>query len=285
MRLPYFIGISACLVVVVVADVAFDPPHTNFSIPFENHSHAQKWDLLDPAKDEEWNKAVCKGNKLMQAMQAGDSEAIKLYSPSPPTVQSHWKFPDAFRDWFWFVSDAAEVKPGIELLDEVWGLGDALRGIGVSAGPVEDRNLSGKNKVLYATHGWPWDEHDQEIDAKGQKYKVPGNTKIYRATDALMVYGINNEEGVMCTLIQLSPKFKVRYREDWEEDDLPELQKASDIAWGLWNYDEKLTDERRKSLRYFAVSAISNWGTKALIKRAIGNSPLNPWLTKEGGDK
>ena len=89
----------------------------------------------------------------------------------------------------------------------------------------------------------------------------------------------------MCALIQLSPKFKVRYREDWEEEDLPELQKAFDIAWGLWDDDEKLTDERRKSLRYFAVSAISNWDTKALIQRAIGNSPLNPWLTKEGGDK
>ena len=43
---------------------------------------------VDPASDDLWNKALCKGNALKEAMKGTDKEAAKLYGPDVESAQS-----------------------------------------------------------------------------------------------------------------------------------------------------------------------------------------------------
>lgn len=44
----------------------------------------------EPADDELWNKHVCKGTKLLKAMQASESDAGQFFTPPEPVIESEW---------------------------------------------------------------------------------------------------------------------------------------------------------------------------------------------------
>ena len=57
------------------------------------HHHNRRWDTPPPANDDTWQRAICKGRNLLEAVRETDSQAAGRYKPPPlgMTVQSSFK--------------------------------------------------------------------------------------------------------------------------------------------------------------------------------------------------
>ncbi|KAF2657077.1 hypothetical protein K491DRAFT_691447 [Lophiostoma macrostomum CBS 122681] len=68
------------------------PPQNTSSEPIIGPRSAL-WDYPHPASDELWEKAICKGSSLIDAIRKSDQEAASYFQPPPPgmTVQSEFK--------------------------------------------------------------------------------------------------------------------------------------------------------------------------------------------------
>lgn len=57
------------------------------------HSAAKRWTPLEPATEEQWDKAVCKGAQLLEDMLGTDQAAGQNYKPPRQSAQSPWTDP------------------------------------------------------------------------------------------------------------------------------------------------------------------------------------------------
>lgn len=55
--------------------------------------------------------------------------------------------------------------------------------------------------------------------------------------------------------------------ENFPEDQLPSLQKASDMIWTMW--EKEIPDDRKQNLQFFMTLAITNQVTLEVMKRAM----------------
>jgi hypothetical protein len=65
---------------------------------------------------------------------------------------------------------------------------------------------------------------------------------------------------------------------DFKSDDLPALQRSSDMMWAMW--EKFIEADKRHNLRFFVTLTIENEMTLSLIKRALDN--IGQDLTQEG---
>ncbi|KAF2870512.1 hypothetical protein BDV95DRAFT_607678 [Massariosphaeria phaeospora] len=227
------------------------------------------WQNVLEADDDTWEKAKCKGKNILDAIDGSDSAAAQLFKDGPGSVQSRFtSFPDEFKKWYYFVHDAARLNQAYKELDKFWGIGDALRGMGVSDKAKED---GGKFHVYLATHGIILDKNGNIQDGAGQHYWVDG--KYRRTTGAQFGIGVNRDDGVIMAMNRHSPVNAVGndYKSEW----LPELRSSSDAMFGLWKMTE--SSAPLSQMRAFISLGIANPTTKSLIARVLGPDDIREW--------
>lgn len=108
----------------------------------------------------------------------------------------------------------------------------------------------------------------------GQTYTV--DSKTYRATGANFKFGIETSTGAMFSLILYSPTVAAAsLKTPISKDNLPDLQRASDIAWLFWARHAAT----KNKLKYFFNVSITNSNTQQAIRRALKNTnqAYGPW--------
>ncbi|KAF2250241.1 hypothetical protein BU26DRAFT_564114 [Trematosphaeria pertusa] len=272
------------------------------------HRRASQWDVPHPADDKLWDKSVCKGAALIEAIRVPEGAASHFFDNQPKTIQGpsllegiagfhsllSWtfanhasppvavqspfvEFPQSFEDWGWKLYDGDELNPRNGDFEwSGWGIADALRGIGVSDKPYN--HPDGKIRVSWVHHGPAWDDNGDHNEVRGQTYAHNG--RQYPFTDAHFQYGINPEEGVIIALNLKAPEFTKDLNDQvWPKDQLPELRRCSDVMYGLWKFWKNMIGQKDsfKRLRYYAVAAITNQDSKEIIVRAVGTDDIPEW--------
>jgi hypothetical protein len=107
-----------------------------------------------------------------------------------------------------------------------------------------------------------------------QTYNVGGKT--HRATGGHYKFGIETSTGAMFSLLLLAPAEAAKdCKPQIPKEDLPELQRASDLAWLSWAHFA----EPKSHLKYFFNIAITNEDTQKAIRTVLKNTDTayGPW--------
>jgi hypothetical protein len=81
--------------------------------------------------------------------------------------------------------------------------------------------------------------------------------------------GLNPVEGIMIVMEKHVARVAGRVH-NIPTNELPRLQRSSDIEWGMWKmYADGLNDGRYSNLRYYLVSSITNMAARAILRRAL----------------
>jgi len=252
------------------------------SVGKHSRRHQPRWVPRSGASDEDWEWAVCKGYHMIRAILESDKEAIKEFDPPPKdlTVQSPFQdFPRAFQDWGWFEYDVGKMWPNMRDFSssskDSFGLSDALKGIKVSNKSTEE---GGNIFISMMEHG-PAFEGGRYTDVKNKPYQHNGKT--YGYTEGHYISGVNTQEGVLMALTLKSPKAQLEDDEwkDLEKPELPELQRSSDVLYGVWKAHTSKANVKARSLRYYVVSGITNDSTQQIMVTAaeLMGEVLKPW--------
>jgi hypothetical protein len=73
-----------------------NPDHSLLNTSFSSlvlHRAAKRWTPPEPATEEQWDKAVCKGAQLLEDMLGTDQAAGQNYKPPRQSAQSPWTDP------------------------------------------------------------------------------------------------------------------------------------------------------------------------------------------------
>ncbi|KAL1600767.1 hypothetical protein SLS60_007155 [Paraconiothyrium brasiliense] len=221
------------------------------------------------ASDSVWEDAANHGCRLVDAMRTSDQEAGKLYSPAKSSVQSSLMSFDDFTSWGWNANEInagnlSDFDGGQQKPDPGWGIGHALRELGVSD---KIKAQGGKNVIIDALHG-------KEPFTQG----YTKNGKSYPATGAEFKIGINTDDGVLMAMDRISPASAAKKRSPPVSDDqLPDVHAFSDI--GYLNY-KNILGKDPKNMKYMMSVMITNDKTASIIAKALGGGELGPWPGK-----
>ncbi|KAF3030374.1 hypothetical protein E8E11_000257 [Didymella keratinophila] len=148
-----------------------------------------------------------------------------------------------------------------------FGLEAPLKELGLPLNPGEDPKQS--IKIVYLNH---FDIDGAPLDQ--QTYDVGGKT--HGATGGLYKFGIETSTGAMSSLLLRSPAGAAKdLKPQVLKKDLPELQRASDLAWLSWAHFA----EPKNHLKYFFNVAIANEDTQKAIRTVLKNTDTayGPW--------
>ncbi|KAF1994265.1 hypothetical protein P154DRAFT_581961 [Amniculicola lignicola CBS 123094] len=202
----------------------------------------------DPSTDEDWNKLKCKGTTLIQMMDGDDKEAGQLFSPPIDSAESAFTdFPGSFTTWGWLRKEKDAF-----INEKHLGVEDALKGLGV-----------GTDVANYKR--WEISHGDRERGMGGQKYKV--GDKEYQCTGGHYEITTSVKDGVMVISDEYSAASQGRWLQPpVQGDDLPKLQRASDMIFGEWATQAK---GHVDGLRLIMVWTIVNVPSCAAIRRSL----------------
>jgi hypothetical protein len=65
---------------------------------------------------------------------------------------------------------------------------------------------------------------------------------------------------------------KVFRNEVFPDDELPQLQKSSDLLWAMW--EKEIPTDKQQNIQFFASLSITNAVTLQIMKRAMGNREI-----------
>lgn len=167
-----------------------------------------------------------------------------------------------------FLDDTDE-QPG-------FGLGQALYALGLPYVQSDDPNTG--IHVIYVAHAdYSLSErhHDDPkyLSIDDQTYNA-GRT--YRATGGYYKFGVETATGAIFGLDRLAPeKAAAERKPPVPKDEMPSLQRFSDIAWLFW---AKHAANKNK-LKYLLNIAVTNSETQQAIRRALHNvnHEFGPW--------
>ncbi|KAF2450009.1 hypothetical protein P171DRAFT_469888 [Karstenula rhodostoma CBS 690.94] len=222
--------------------------------------------LPSSASDSVWEDAASHGCRLVDAMRVSDYDAGQLYSPTKTSAQSSLMKYEDFTSWGWNANEVnggnfTDLDGGQKQPDPGWGIGKALRDLGVSD---KIKAQGGKNVIIDAVHGKaPFT----------QGYTKDGKT--YPATGADFKIGINTDDGVLMAVDRISTTTAAKKRNPPVSDDqLPDVHTFSDI--GYLNY-KKMLGKDPTSFKYMMSLMITNEETASIISRALGGQQLRSW--------
>ncbi|KAF2447265.1 hypothetical protein P171DRAFT_430173 [Karstenula rhodostoma CBS 690.94] len=252
------------------ACVALAHSHAKITLPAPTHRLSRRFDADELASDEDWKDASCKGGRLIGLMLGTDEEAgPKIESTkdnNPPSAKSEWQgdLKQELKTWGWHDDYVEDVYADMDYLD-VTSVVEALR---INGKPKGD----GGNNIAY--HIQHMDPNANPKD-KLQTYKVDG--KEYRATNARHIFVVNPIDGVIMGQFLESPASAARmawYRQPTSEE-LPKLQRLSDLFWGYWVRD----NPNIANIRYFWMVDIANEDTEEILARALSeaNKKIGKW--------
>ncbi|KAF1928401.1 uncharacterized protein M421DRAFT_92650 [Didymella exigua CBS 183.55] len=208
-------------------------PEPNSNSPAESHS--------------EWDKHVCRGEKLTRASKLDKDKAEAFALP----ISTKWSGNLETERKLWGYFDSPD--PDCDLEGSYYDITNALEALGVE-----------KSECFRTQHY----DSEGEISIKDQTYKV--GEKEYRATGAHGTFAINVEEGAVFLIDVASAPRKAAQL--WgvdaaAKDQLPELIQISDIAWGFWHQAHGGSDLGH--ITKFVVPQIINDITIRLINQAL----------------
>jgi hypothetical protein len=185
--LTTFSGFVVCRV--IITESAGAPFNLSYLESFTNSSFASSNPLTatvppyEPATNELWEEAVCRGTKLVNEMRGSDLEAAKLFNRPGNTIDSVFRdFPAEFIKWGYTQKRVTnpDLKGKNEIyleMDKTWGVGTALRALRVSDTAVEK---GGKIDCQMLTHGQSWlnapNIDEQTYVVNGRTYRVRKKT-------------------------------------------------------------------------------------------------------------
>ncbi|KAF3045874.1 hypothetical protein E8E12_002891 [Didymella heteroderae] len=195
----------------------------------------------------EWDKHVCRGEKLSQASKLdkdkAEAIALPIGTPWSGNLQAERK------KWGYFDSE----DPDCNFEGFYYDISRALKALGIEDGDC------------FRTQHY---DPEKEGEIKDQTYKV--GTKDYRATGAHGTFGINVEKGAVFLIdVASAPRNAAQL---WgvvsaPKDHLPELRQISDIAWGFWYQAHGGSDLGH--ITKFVVPQVINDVTGRLINQAL----------------
>ncbi|PVH95963.1 hypothetical protein DM02DRAFT_689119, partial [Periconia macrospinosa] len=179
------------------------------------------------ADDALWERVSCKGGHLVAAMKESDEEAgIRIQDTrNPPSAASLWQgdLKEDLRKWFWhdFQEDDDVIRGDH---NGYWHVEGAIRALKLNGDP-------GADNVPFAVYH---EDKNSKTPITQQTYNVDGHE--YRATGAHYKFVINYAGGVIFAQYVVSPMHGAQ--QNWyraaEHNELPALNKMSDILWGYW---------------------------------------------------
>lgn len=213
--------------------------------------------------ESEWDRHVCRGEKLTQAsnLSKRKAEAIAL----PVETQWYGNLEAERKKWGYF--DSEDPDCGFE--GSYYDITRALEALGLTDGDC------------FRTQYY---DPESDEDIKDQKYKV--GEKVFRvslsvllisqlvdrlqATGAHGTFGINVEEGALFLIdVASGPRTAARI---WDvdpvpKDQLPGMRQISDLAWGFWY--QAHGGLNLGHITKFIVTQVINQVTERLIDQAL----------------
>ncbi|KAF2656645.1 hypothetical protein K491DRAFT_370382 [Lophiostoma macrostomum CBS 122681] len=204
-----------------------------------------------PASDDVYNEAVKKGDERLALMNATNKVGSRFRD-----------FPALFKKWGWSQEPLEGQDPlRCDMGQHGYGIRDALDGVTISP-DIQDWDL------YYARH-----DHDYEV-----------NGKKYRTTGGYVGVAINQKNGVWLCPDAYAPAHEGLMKDPQVKDEeLPELQRVSDVLWGQWvdHHTQKKTD--MSNLNYIVHYLLSNPDSKSTLIRALrthkqdDKAEVEPW--------
>ncbi|XPT03569.1 Mitochondrial import inner membrane translocase subunit tim8 [Ascochyta lentis] len=213
----------------------------------------------EPTPQTEWQKYVCRGEKLTQACKLDKDKAIEFAEPIDSawdgTMEAElklWGYKELPADSHCYFGD---IEP-------------AFKGLKIG---MRSKNEGGANYCFQVRHvdNEARNAQGERIDDRDQTYKV--GDKEYRVTGAYSIIGVNARSGVIYFVDVRSAFHAAEYL--WKPevptaDTLPALKQISDIAWGFWNRVHPKGRNLGK-INLFFVHNIVNAETNRLIKQSL----------------
>jgi hypothetical protein len=115
--------------------------------------------------------------------------------------------------------------------------------------------------------------HPNAPDIHQQFYEV--DNRWYPATGASYSFTVNPDDGIIIGLNRESPKWAAKnlnHNPAIADDELPQLNQFSDVAWITWRAMHKLpwsSETRLDHLKYFMSVGITNIDTQQILRRAL----------------
>ncbi|OAL02088.1 hypothetical protein IQ06DRAFT_219646, partial [Phaeosphaeriaceae sp. SRC1lsM3a] len=220
---------------------------------------------IQPASDDLWDKAGAKGCTLGWGMHASDLDAGALFVPIRVSAKSDYETTKDLGLWFWYPFPQDRLAESFFDLYETWGIGWALKELGVSDYTSEYEG--GKHQLVSIAH----QNYESSVDiVDRQWYDVEDDW--YRATGASYSFLCNPDEGMIVALSRESPKWAAKERSPPVPDNLlPKLSSFSDVAWITWKAMHKppwSSETRLNHLKYFLSVSIVNKETQQILTRA-----------------
>ncbi|KAL5426098.1 hypothetical protein PMIN04_002145 [Paraphaeosphaeria minitans] len=243
--------------------------HANGTLPEPTHRLTRRFDANVLASDKDWKAASCRGGRLVELMLGSDEAAgSKIESTkgnNTPSAKSEWQgdLKQELKTWGWHEEYAEDVYADLERLD-VTSVAEAL---GINRKPKG----AGGNNIPYEIRHWDKDARDPKghpIAPRDQTYKVDG--KEYRVTQARHLFTVNPTDGVIIGQFLESPASAAEflwYRKA-RSDELPNIQRLSDIFWGHWVRD----NTNVVNIRYFWMMDVANEDTEEIMARALSEA-------------
>lgn len=253
------------------AGLALARSHPNRSLASFPHHLVRRWDDTFEASDNDWNAAKCRGEKLINAMILSDAEAGPKIQDTkvnqPPSAKSEWQgeLTQELKTWGWH-----EIEPE----DDQYADMEHLDVISVTkALEISDKvDWLGGDNIPYEIEHFDRDATDPKGE---QKYEV--NDKAYTTTGARHTFTINPKDGVIIGQNLLDPATAAAY--NWgrnpKPEELPKLQRLSDIFWGHWVRE----NPDISNIRYFWMMNVVNQETVEILARALHDAGKKyaPW--------
>ncbi|KAH7085991.1 hypothetical protein BKA63DRAFT_400468 [Paraphoma chrysanthemicola] len=246
------------------------------SIPGQSNPHIYARDDPDDRDPNTvWGRAVCKGERLVAAMQM-DHEKLKKTSIVYP-VDSHWDGELRVEMEAWGYKDVDEDPEDLDFdcQFDLWGFEAALTSLGIEP---KSAGEGGPNECYRVTHmngpaviRGPGNRMPEPVD---QRYRV-GESEL-RATGGDFKMGLNAPSGVIYFLDVKSPATEARRL--WSRapalNELPAIRYLSDITWALWNRHMNKQHGNRANVRYIFAMNVANDDTETIIENVFARYKL-----------
>ncbi|KAF1917347.1 hypothetical protein BDU57DRAFT_546645 [Ampelomyces quisqualis] len=216
----------------------------------------RRWDAKGKlAADDDWNRYVRKGSKLIAQMSYSDFDAAQMFDEPKTTAQSPYGY-NSLTKWGYNLYEPV----GVRFCDfGYWGISNYLMNNGKSH-QCQWLSEEGTWRAAVIMHG------DRKKEIEGQEYKGPDG-KTRPATGAAFYMAVTPEGGIM-TQSRKSPWESLRKKHpDASQASLPKMQRSSDMMWAMW--ERLIPPSHLNQVSFFISVGIVNRITLSLMRRAL----------------
>ena len=211
-----------------------------------------------PATDEKYKEAVGKGETRLALMSTTHKKG-SIFDD----------FPTLFNTWCYRL-EPLSCSTG----NEGYGITKALQGVGISAANEDWKATEVRHGDLPSNLNEPIQTYD--VKDKG----------TFRFTRANYTLAINHKDGVWLCPTAYGPASETKNRQPpFEVEEFPELQRFSDILWGLWVCHHNESKTKVDNLNYIVDYLLTSRDSQSIVLRALSEYTNNPNAKFESWEK